>query len=274
MLASLSRSQETKFVLPPGTSRAGPNGPMRDEHDDGILVSRASPHSASAVRDAAPSLGERSRDEDQDDMKQILLSAGLRGGSTPLLPQGKVYRIPVGTALSFATNGSGLINTVIQNGPQLVTLARFTALSGIFDEFFVNKVVVRYRPYNRYQIQPGTTGTQRTSVSMNWASLQHDAVPYSVPADMVVNPTYHVSTTDQDVDFTWRNVERHSDSTVVVPDRATPAFTQSWCLTGTANASLYTGQVQVLGPAGTPMASATTIGAIAVHWDILWRCRR
>lgn len=276
MSAVSSRSLETPTSTPAlrGPAVLARKSAITEDVEEGVLVSHTSSFAKPRVPDLVPLLVALPEGDEKVDLKRMLLSAGLTGPTRSILPQGKVYRIPVAVALNIATNGSGLINSTVSISGNMVVLARFSALASIFDEFFVKSFKSKYIPYNRYQITPGTTGSNRTSVPLHSVSLQHDATVYSSPSDCISNPTWHGSDTVSDYTHVWKNVESHTTGVAVSPDQATPSFTQSWCLTASANASKYTGQIQYLGPAGTAMVAGTQFGTLSVLFDVLWRCRR
>lgn len=274
MSASESHALHPLTSLRPARLHTSRPAVVCEEKEEGVLVSHTSSFRSPAVPMSAPNLVATSEGDEKVDLKGMLLAAGLESPTRSLLTQGKVYRIPVGVAVNISTNGSGLVNAVVSVSGNLVVLARFNALATIFDEFFVSRIHSRYVPYNKYQITVGTTGSNRTSVPMHSASLQHDATPYSAPSDMLVNPTWQVHDTVTDALHVWRNVESPKVGIAASPDQGSPRRTQSWCLTVPSAAALYTGQIQYLGPVGVTMANSTIFGTLSVVFDVLWRCRR
>jgi len=184
------------------------------------------------------------------------------------------YRTCLGTVVAFNTSSVGVLNSVISNS-NIASLSEWSAFASLFDEFFVHRTWMRFEPRNRYQF-PVTAGPSVSTCNclLTVTPLFHGTSGYSSAGTAMNNRLTAVRSTADPFDFEWVNNERSSGGVVVSPTTSLPLPTQSWCLTTTAAAMLYTGQIQLLGATAVgPATGVVTVGDIAVLYDISFRVR-
>jgi hypothetical protein len=188
-------------------------------------------------------------------------------------PEGR-YRTRLGTVVAFNSSSVGVLNSVISNS-NIASLTEWSSFASLFDEFFVHQTWVRFEPRNRYQF-PVTAGPSVSTCNclLTVTPLFHGTSGYASAATAMNNRLTAVQSTADPFTFVWVNNERSSQGVVVSPTTSLPLPTQSWCLTTSAAASLYTGQIQLLGATAVgPATGVVTVGDIAVLYDISFRVR-
>jgi len=141
--------------------------------------------------------------------------------------------------------------------------SEFASLSAIFDEFFVHRVSLHYRPVNKYSANTtasssaaGSPGQINTLGAVLY-NLQHNQVDYADNSSLCTNgmASWGSSWVNLGDNFThdWHNVEKFSWDTPL-GDQTTSHSTQSWC--NINNTSDYGG---ILG-FGTPDPSGASAG--------------
>jgi hypothetical protein len=186
----------------------------------------------------------------------------------------KPYRAILRLPFDITSTAGGVINSLITVNA-LSTLSEFASFATLFDEFFVHSMQVRYEPYSEYQFNVGTTpGTNKTNVGLGVVSTFHGAANYSTYATLLNNSTLLYTNTAKRWTKTWKNNESPSGGIAVSSSTSLPIASQGWCLTQNADASLYTGNVQVFGSAviGTGLVSVTP-GTTLLSWDVSFRMR-
>jgi hypothetical protein len=191
----------------------------------------------------------------------------MRGMKTP-------FSTTMGTALAFNTLSTGLINANVAN-TSIAGLSEFPSFAAIFDEFFVTHIKVKYEPRSMFQYQPSTTpGTNTTSTGLVCTALHHGVSAYSSAATAMENATSRVFHTATPWIYTWINVESPRSTVVVAPETSSATSTQSWCLTASTAAGLYTGLVQFLNSSAIGTGSAmVTVGDVFVTYSLMFRLR-
>jgi hypothetical protein len=184
--------------------------------------------------------------------------------------RGKIYPFRLSTALNMSSSGAGAINSVI-NIDAVRSSTDFSALSGIFEEFFVVRCHVDYQPVSRYQYPLGGTSTLSVStLPMAVASLQHAAVAYTSASAMLNNYAAAWHSTGDPFSYTWTNVE--SPKTTIKETSSTS--TQGWCDMGTGGGQSYTGQIQFITQSTPPsLPFSQVVGTFATYWYLLCRIR-
>lgn len=180
----------------------------------------------------------------------------------------KHYEFRLSTALNMSSSAGGAVNSTIAiSALQFIT--DFVALGSVFNEFFVNRVHIRWMPVSRYNYPlSATTTTMVANLPIGVASLQHAQAAYTSLAVMADN--YHISfdSTGDPFHYTWVNAEK-SSSTVV---SASSGATQSWC--DTSNSANYTGMIQFLSQSAPPALPASQVlGVFLCYWDVMFRLR-
>lgn len=185
----------------------------------------------------------------------------------------KNYAFILSQGLQLVASGTGFINSVVTCS-SVSSSFDFSSFATIFDEFFITKMVVKYEPNNRYNWPVGVgPTTQTTSWPLMVVNLQHAMPGYSSFTSISNNATAKLLNTADPWHFTWHNVERFKDTTVVNPTTSGIAV-QGWCQTSSTAAGAYTGSIQMLSPTtGTGMPGGSIVGQIIVQAHCLFRCR-
>jgi len=189
----------------------------------------------------------------------------------------KTHPIRLGTVLTISSGaGSGYINSsaAINN---VTALAEFTSLATLFDEFFVLRMKIQYMPFSRYQA-PLTfgLGSEQSNIPIGMASLHHGQTAYTAGGlgTMANNSTFMVATTGDPWEYTWKNVEKPDEGTLVTSSTSTATPSQGWCLTAATPAAAYTGFVQFLSTnTGQALPASTPVGQLFCYFYCLFRTR-
>lgn len=193
-------------------------------------------------------------------------SEALRMASRHLFGE-RVYRFRLSTALSMSSNGAGIVNAVI-NTASVGSLGDFTALSGIFNEFFVVRFDVKWEPASMYNGPVGySPATTVSSLPLGCAQLQHAAATYSTLGAMTESYDFRYENTGRPFTYAWVNVE--DINTKTVPETSGPS--QSWA--PVAYASTYNGSLQFLTAALPTLPVSANLGTFAVHYEVAFRLR-
>jgi len=182
--------------------------------------------------------------------------------------KGRQYRFNLSTCFNMSSSGTGIINSAI-NVAALASNPSFTALSGVFSEFFVTRMDVHWQPVSRYNGPIGTAiATTASSLPIGLASLQHGIAAYTSLSNMTENQHYAYSNTSDPFSYSWINVE--SPSSTVLTNSS--GVSQGWELTG--NASSYSGTIQILSqPAPPGLPPSAVLGTFTTFYDVLFRVR-
>jgi len=180
----------------------------------------------------------------------------------------KVYAFRISTALNMSSSGAGIVNSTISNSV-LVSNADFVSLTAVFNEFFVTKFIVKWRPVSRYQYPLGGTSTLSVAnLPMGKADLQHGAAAYTNLSDMSQNFRFGYYSTGDPFSSKWVNTQKPTDEIVA----SLTAPTQSWCTVN--NASNYQGTLQFLTQSSPPaLPFSQVLGTFIASFDILFRIR-
>jgi len=179
-----------------------------------------------------------------------------------------VYSFALTTALNMSSSGAGAVNSVVTVGSVLSGLTEFAALSGVFNEFFVRRMRLRWQPVGRYNGPLGfVAATTVSSLPIILASLQHGAPSYTSLTSATENYRAAFANTSDPFEYDWKNVENPSTETL-----SATTSQQTWY--PVALAAGYGGQVQIISqsaPPGLPVSAV--LGTYAVEYDILFRIR-
>jgi len=181
---------------------------------------------------------------------------------------GKEMQFRIATVLDMSSTGTGAINSTISCNT-ITSNAEFTALSLLFEEFFINKLTVRWQPVSRYNGPVGFAPlTNIGSRPMVCACLQHQQSAYTNMSGASNNYQARIQNSGDPFTYTWVNVEKKS-STVAV--EATGPI-QSWA--GFGRIPDYTGTIQFISQSAPPALPTTQVlGTFMVDWDISVRVR-
>jgi hypothetical protein len=179
----------------------------------------------------------------------------------------KYYRIRLSTALNMSSSGAGVVNSVI-NASGAASLTDFTALSGIFNEFFVTSFDVMWEPASLYNGPVGySPATTVSSLPLGCAQLQHFAAVYTTVSNMTENYDFRWNNTGRPFHTKWVNVERSNVDTV--PE--TGAAGQGW--QPVQFGSNYSGSLQFLSTVTPTLPVSAVLGTFFVSYDVLFRLR-
>jgi len=183
---------------------------------------------------------------------------------------GKWYEFRVTTALNMSSSGTGLVNSVVANSA-INSTGDFSALSGVFSEFFIKTMKVTWEPVSMYNYP--LTGVSTSSVSslpIGVSDLQHAQAAYTSMTAATENWRYQHKNTGRAFTFSWINSEKPT-STVAV-DASTGVNSQSWA--DVRDAGTYTGTIQFISQSPPPALPVTQVlGTFLVEWDVLFRVR-
>lgn len=180
----------------------------------------------------------------------------------------KEYRFRLSTAVNMSSSSGGAINSVITVS-QIQFVADFISLSTVFQEFFINKMIVTWQPVSLYNYPlSGAIGTNVSSLPMGVASLQHNQSTYTSLSGMADNYALGFRNTGKEFVHRWINDEKRN-STVVA---ASTGVVQSWC--ESSNASNYQGQIQFISQSAPPgLPTSQVLGTFLVEFDVYMRVR-
>jgi len=197
-----------------------------------------------------------------DTKESLILTNVMRG-----LFRDKIYGFRLSTALNMSSSSSGIVNSVI-NVDVVRSSPDFSAISSIFQEFFVKKVEAKWIPNSRYQYPlSGTSTLSIANLPIGCAQLQHYAAAYTSLGALANNYDAKYHSTGDPFTYSWVNVEKSSEGTLPVT-----SVTQSWCDTG--GSQTYGGSVQFLSQSAPPaLPFSQVLGTFMVHWDLLFRVR-
>jgi glutathione peroxidase-family protein len=178
--------------------------------------------------------------------------------------------IPVPYAANLATNGSGLISASVL-GSSCPAATTFTSLATLFDEFFIESFKVFYQPSTRYQVVPSTTSSEFNGTPLGCASLFFDLTAYTNINQMPANPTFKFYHSSDPWEYTWVNNVKRKSAVSEEPDATHNSL--SWVRTNATPAQYYGGAVSILGSASSAMHVSTTVGIIAVRYNVWFRSK-
>ena len=179
----------------------------------------------------------------------------------------RIYNFRLSTALNMSSSGTGIVNSTISMDV-VRSSTDFSAISAIFQEFFVTRADAHWYPDSRYQYP--TTGTSTLSIAnrpIGCAQLQHFAAAYSSLSALSNNYDAKFHSTGDPFVYSWVNVEKSSQGQLPVT-----SVTQAWC--DTVGSQTYGGSLQFLSQAAPPaLPISQVLGTFMVHFDLLFRVR-
>jgi len=208
-----------------------------------------------------PGLGLRHVATEASEVLRTVLSSSFAG---------KMYRFRLGTVLNMSSTGSGTVNALAQVST-LSSNIEFGYLALIFEEFFVQKMTLRWEPVSMYNYPlTGVVATSVSSLPMGVADLQHNFVSgYGSLTAAAQNFRFELKNTGRPFKYSWRNTEKKSSNVLPLPGGG---LTQAWCLT--SNVADYTGQVQFITQSAPPaLPTSEVLGTFLVFYDVYFRTR-
>jgi hypothetical protein len=198
----------------------------------------------------------------------LSLMRSLMGGAS------KRWRFKLSTALTMSTNGSGLFNSTV-SAATATTLAEFSPLSQLFNEFFIRDFELSWVPSGIYtgQIPSIAPATTNLNLPIGIASYHHGATLPTSLAGLGNNPTLLYTSSGDTFKYTWRNVEDPDSETVVVSAELASTPSQGWCLTAASPSEAYTGQVLILSNSSPAAQASTVAGVFMFTANVLFRTR-
>jgi hypothetical protein len=179
----------------------------------------------------------------------------------------KVYAFRLGVNLHMSSSGAGIVNSAI-NISNVGTIAQFTDLAGLFNEFFVVRAHLRWEPASMYNGPIGyLPASTVSSLGIGVIALQHGAAAVTTISQATNQYAFAWHNTGRPFKYTWVNSE--SAKTGLVVEGATA--TQAWCLT--SNSSAYSGQVQIISDVSPVLPNSAILGSFVVEFDVLFRLR-
>jgi hypothetical protein len=205
-----------------------------------------------------------------DTKSKVFPRVALSSPTLNMLFGDRVYPFRISTVLSISSNGAGIINSVVQTSTVLPALSTFSALSTVFDEFFVKEFELSYQPVSYYNGPIGFVNTtNESSLPLGISDHQNDLATYSSISSQSNNFRFAYHNTGNSWHYKWMNTQDPSMRIVTTVSLAT----QSWCTI--SNAANYTGLVQMLTPAisSAALPVSAIVGFISVQYDVLFRIR-
>jgi len=184
---------------------------------------------------------------------------------------GKVYQFRIATVLNMSSTASGTVNSAILTA-SLQFANDFIALSGVFNEFFLESMDIKWEPVSEYNYPlTGAIGATVSTLPLGVASLQHAQATYTNMTNMSENFEYLHTNTGRPFKYRWKNVEKKS-STVVVAPAVSGAPCQSWAMV--SDVASYTGGIQFLSQAAPPgLPLSQVLGVFLAEYLVSFRVR-
>lgn len=182
----------------------------------------------------------------------------------------KEFSFRISTALNMSSSAGGAINSTI-NVNQIQFNTDFIALSGVFNEFFVEAVRVQWEPVSMYNYPlSGAIGTNVSSLPIAATTLQHSTGAYSSMVAASENYKVEFHNSGRPFQYMWENIERPSDGTTTVTSSS--GATQSWALC--SNVANYTGFIQFISQSAPPgLPTSQVLGTFLTHSYVRFRIR-
>jgi len=200
--------------------------------------------------------------------KHTKVSTSLSASLSSLFTE-RMYNFRLSVALNMSSSAGGIVNSVIDNAT-IGSVTEFSALSAIFNEFFIQEMHAVWQPVSLYNGPIGyAPATTVASLPLGCCGLQHGQTAYSSVSSMLENSSFSWNNTGKGFTKVWRNDERHTDDTLPA---IAAAATQSWATI--SNVANYRGTLQFLtqsAPPGLPVSQV--LGTFAVTWNVWWRVR-
>jgi hypothetical protein len=184
---------------------------------------------------------------------------------------GREYSFRIASAYTMSSSGAGSVNSVLANS-SLTSNADFIALSGVFNEFFIEMFRIDWQPVSMFNYPlTGVAATSVSSLPLIAASLQHAQASYTNLPSATTADGVTYTNTGLPFKHSWVNPESPK-STVVVAPVLTGGPCQSWAQVG--DIASYTGSVQLISPSAPPAIIASQVlGSFMVEWLVRFRVR-
>lgn len=179
----------------------------------------------------------------------------------------RVYPFRLSTALNMSSSAAGIVNSTI-NASVVQSSTDFSAISSIFEEFFILRYDAHWMPVSRYQYPLGGTSTLSVAnLPIGCAQLHHSAVPYSSASALLNNFGSGWHSTGDPFTYSWVNVESPAAKTEQIS-----VTSQGWV--STTNGTLYAGALQFMSQSSPPaLPFSQVLGTFATHFYCLFRVR-
>lgn len=218
------------------------------------------------------------------DPRQIstLTPEGLKMARGFMFPPYKNFQFHMGVMNTLNTDASGNLGSsssgTIISANGFSSAGEWSAFQALFDEVFVEKILIQYKPYN-INCDPislyKTTTAGRGSVPMGVCSLYNDVPSFTSLGAMLSNPTMQLKHSATSWTYLWKNaVRRIPDAVSTLTTTEVDIKTQGWCPTDSASIARLVGAVQYIG--STTLSSdyfSNTFGAFACQYLVYFRQR-
>jgi hypothetical protein len=189
------------------------------------------------------------------------------------------YRTLLPLTGQLATSSSGVVN-LVQSASSVASVAEWSSIDALFDEFFIHAYHIYFQPYNHIGagIGTGTVASQPSLAVTNFAAnsglimcnLYNGAAQYSTAAAMAANATHVMKFSGDSWKYSWRNSQRFDPR----GDLVSTSNWQGWTLVSAP--SNYAGQVQIRAANDTVLGGGASILALGTYrtlFDVSFRVR-
>jgi hypothetical protein len=222
------------------------------------------------------------KSESKSDLKEqaqhFINSLGMLKGV--LFKRDQPYRTRLPLTGVTATSSSGILNATISSST-ITTVAEWSSIDALFDEFFIHSITYHHRPQNDNGAGIGvtstglaptvsTTTTFVANCSLAAVSIFNGAAAYSANSAQMANATVVMHPSGEVWKYRWLNNQRFDPR----GDCVDASGWQGWTLIG--NASNYGGQIQVRALNDTVFgtgSASVTLGNFVAFWDVSFRAR-
>jgi len=179
----------------------------------------------------------------------------------------KVYAIRLSTALNMSSSAAGIVNSTIMTDV-VRSSTDFSALSSVFNEFFVVRFDAHWIPVSRYQYPLGGTSTLSVAnLPIGCAQLHNFATAYSSLSSLSNNYAAKFHSTGDPFTYSWVNENKPSETVL-----STTSVTETWADTG--GSQTYGGSLQFLSQSAPPaLPFSQVLGTFMTHWELMFRVR-
>jgi len=184
----------------------------------------------------------------------------------------RTMRTGLGYISTVITQSTGAINQTISVSG-VASTSEFAACAALFDEFYVHSMTLTYEPLDQFQDQPVASLASPSSSAIYGAPLYHGASTYTSASVMANNVGFRVLYSGRPWRMVWKNNESSKSTVASSSTTSTPLPCQGWCLTNSSAAVLYTGLIQLRNNTVLGTALSSTVGDLAVQYDVEFRAR-
>jgi len=186
----------------------------------------------------------------------------------------------------LSTSAAGSINFQLPV-TNISTVAEWSSLNALFDEFYVHEMSLEAQPYNKFGtlatsaagtypvIQTAASGaTFVMAVGVVATALQGPAAYYSSAAALANNPAALTFNTADSFRYVWNNTVRYDPHGMTFSSTTSTNGWQGW--TQVQDSAQYGGTIQIRAINDQPMgdgAHAVNIGGYILRWRVSFRSR-